>query len=112
MTCIYCGEAVRHRHDCPVMRRGKSFTTLTITEDFFNTIELHEAPPHVEGNVLHLRGRTVERRRDGTVVRDETRDTGVCILNWEECAHMFGVQPPRRSWWERLARWLRGEGNQ
>lgn len=45
--------------------------TITITEDFFNVIELHSLEK-IEGNDLILGGRTIERRRDGTVVRDET----------------------------------------
>lgn len=45
--------------------------TFTITEDFFNVIELHEAQCIVGVDLL-LGGRCIERRRDGTVVRDET----------------------------------------
>lgn len=45
--------------------------TITLTEDFWNHLELSSVE-RVEGRDLILGGRTIERRLDGTVVRDET----------------------------------------
>lgn len=69
--------------------------TFTITEDFFNVIELHDAPSRWEGPYREVkRGRTIERRRDGSVARDETYD--LVVLEWPQ---------PEPSWWDRLVRW-------
>lgn len=71
--------------------------TFTITEDFFNVIELHHAPSRWEGRREISRGRTIERRRDGTVVRDETYDIGV-VIEWPE------PEPPTLL--QRVLRWF------
>jgi hypothetical protein len=74
----------------------------------FGSIELHEAPPRIDGNRLILRNRTIERDRYGNVVRDETHD-GVCVTGWEDCSHLFGVAPPPRppkSLWNRVCDFL------
>lgn len=74
----------------------------------FGTVELHEAPPRIEGRYLIPRGRTIERDRHGKVTRDETYDIGVRIENWEECAHLFGVQaPPKPTPLQRLRAFLK-----
>jgi len=46
--------------------------TIRITEDFFNRIELHETFRVDPDGSMWFGGRTIERRRDGTIVRDET----------------------------------------
>lgn len=61
---------------------------ITITEDWFNVIELHHAPDRWEGRRQILRGRTIERRRNGSVARDETYD--LVVIEHPE---------PDRPWW-------------
>lgn len=43
--------------------------------DLMGHIEIHSAPPRVEGNDLIMRGRTVRFDGAGNVTSDETRDT-------------------------------------
>jgi hypothetical protein len=69
----------------------------------FGHIELHDAPPRIEGPYLILRHRTIWKDRYGNVTKDETTD-GVRVTGWEDSAHLFGVAaPPRpKTWMQRV----------
>jgi hypothetical protein len=74
----------------------------------FGHIQLLEAPPRVEGNRLCPRGRSIEYDRYGKVVKDETYDLGHYLLDWEDCAHLFGVADPSPpSLWQRIRNFLK-----